>query len=93
LQSGFDGDELLARPGIELLTVDADAIHRAEKLIEGCEHCDYAGAIIIVPFDWILDKITGRSGATTNYILSEPARCPTCKHEITEKTRVLPIEV
>jgi hypothetical protein len=32
LQSGFDGDELLARPSITLITVDADAILRAEKL-------------------------------------------------------------
>src|SRR5262245_53807062 len=31
LQSGFDGDELLARPSIQLITVDADVIRRAEK--------------------------------------------------------------
>jgi hypothetical protein len=24
----------------------------------------------------------------TDYILTEPARCPICKHEITEKTLV-----
>src|SRR4051812_1959291 len=29
LQSGFDGKELLARPGIEIVTVDPDTIHRA----------------------------------------------------------------
>jgi hypothetical protein len=91
LQSGFHGDELLARPSIELVTVDADTIRRAEKLIDGCEYCHEEDAD--VPFDWILDKITGRSGATTDYILTEPARCPTCKHEITEKTLVQPIEV
>jgi hypothetical protein len=34
LQSGFDGDELLARPSIELVTVDANVVRRAEKLIE-----------------------------------------------------------
>src|SRR5215472_15028576 len=31
LQSGFDGDELLARPGIQLITIDADVIRRAEE--------------------------------------------------------------
>src|SRR5262249_31760275 len=31
LQSGFDGDELLARPSIELVTVDADVIRSTEK--------------------------------------------------------------
>ena len=90
LQSRFDGDELLARPAIELVTVDADIIRQAEKLIDGCEHCHEDDAD--VPFDWILDKITGRNGATTDYILTEPARCPTCKHEITEKTLVEPLD-
>jgi hypothetical protein len=41
-----------------------------------------------IPFDWILEKVTGRSGATTDYILTEPARCPNCKHEVNEKTLV-----
>jgi hypothetical protein len=82
LQSGFDGDELLARPKIELVPLDAEVIRRAEKLIEGCEYCHEDDAD--VPFDWILDRVTGKSGATTDYILADPARYPTCKHEITE---------
>jgi hypothetical protein len=90
LQSGFfDGDELMSRPGIELVPVDADVIRRAEKLIDGCEQCHEEDADI--PFDWILDRVTGRSGATTDYILTEPARCPICKHGITAKTLVEPI--
>src|SRR5438093_13421775 len=48
LQSGFDGDELLARPGIEVLTVDADTIRKAEACIESCEQCHPADAE--VPF-------------------------------------------
>jgi hypothetical protein len=77
LQSGLDGDELMTRPGIELVPIDADLIRRAEKLIEGCEYCHEQDADI--PFDWILDKVTGRSGATTDYIWTESAQCPTCK--------------
>jgi hypothetical protein len=50
LQSGFDGDELLARPSIRLVTVDADVIRQAEKEIESCEHCHPDDAEI--PFDW-----------------------------------------
>src|SRR5438552_11281667 len=34
LQSGFDGDELLARPGIEIITVDPERIRKAEVRIE-----------------------------------------------------------
>jgi hypothetical protein len=31
LQSGFDGDELFARPSIEFITVGPEGIHRAER--------------------------------------------------------------
>ncbi len=75
----------------ELVPVEADVIRQAEKLIDGCEHCHDDDADI--PFDWILDRVTGRSGATTDYILTEPARCPTCKHGINEKTLVEPRDV
>src|SRR5215510_14233957 len=33
LQSGFDGDELLARPSIEVISVDAKGIREAESRI------------------------------------------------------------
>ena len=39
LQSGFDGDALLARPGIEIVAVDAATIRKAEQLIESCGQC------------------------------------------------------
>jgi hypothetical protein len=60
IQGGFDGDELMSRPSIELVPVDADVIRRAEKLIDGCEH--YHDEDADIPFDWILDKVTGRRG-------------------------------
>jgi len=87
LQSGFDGDELLARLSITLITIDADVIRRAEMLIECCEHCHRDGAEI--PFDWLLAEVTGRRGAV-EFVLTEPARCPNCKHEVSEKTLVEP---
>ena len=87
LQSGFNGDELLARPSIELVTVDAVVAKKAEQQIESCEHCHPAAAEI--PFDWLLAEVTGRRGAV-EFVLTELARCPNCKHEITEKTLVEP---
>src|SRR5262249_21030462 len=87
LQSGFDRDELLARPSIELVTVDAVIARKAEQQIESCEHCHPADAEI--PFDWLLAEVSSTLGAC-EFILSEPARCPNCKHEITEKTLVEP---
>jgi len=87
LQSGFDGDELLARPNIELVTVDAIVAKKAELQIESCEHCHPGDAEI--PFDWMLAEVTGKRGAY-EFILSEPARCPNCKHFHTEKTPIEP---
>src|SRR5215471_9939292 len=49
LQSGFDGDELLARPGIELIPVDGKTIQKAIARISGCEHCQ--GDEADQPFD------------------------------------------
>ena len=58
LRSGFDGDALIARLKINLVTVDADVVRRAEKLIESCEHCHPDDAEI--PFDWLLADVTGK---------------------------------
>src|SRR5262249_22972421 len=87
LQSAFDGDELLARPSMEFVTVDFVTLRKAEQRIESCEHCDAADAEI--PFDWLLAELTGKRGPY-EFMLSEPARCPNCKHEIAEKTLVEP---
>src|SRR5262245_37415087 len=87
LQSGFDGDELLARPSLELVTIDSVIAKKAEHQIESCEHCHPADAEI--PFDWLLAEVTGKRGPY-EFMLSEPARCPNCKQEVTEKTLVAP---
>src|SRR5215813_3424819 len=87
LQSGFDGDELLARPSIELVIVDSAIAKKAEQQIESCEHCHPDDADI--PFDWLLADVTGKRGPY-EFVLSEPARGPNCKQPITEKTPVEP---
>jgi hypothetical protein len=87
LQSGFDGGELPARPGVQLIKVDADVIRRAVKEIEWCEHCHPDDAEI--PFDWILTEVTCSRGAV-DFILTDTARCPNCKRQLTEKTLVEP---
>jgi len=87
LQGGFDGDELLARPSIELVTVDFAIVNDVERQIESCEHCHSDDAEI--PFDWLSAEVTGKRGPY-EFILGELARCPICKHEITEKTLVEP---
>lgn len=86
LESAYDGQELFARPGVEVLMVDSASIRATEKLIESCEHCNPEHAA--VPFDWILDRVTGHKGSTTDYILETAAKCPNCRRGIFEKTLV-----
>jgi hypothetical protein len=71
-----------------VVLVDAATLRKAEKLIESCEHCNPVWAEI--PFDWILDRITGSKPSVTDYILESPAKCPRCYREIMEKTLVEP---
>ena len=75
LQSAYDGRELFARAGIQIVSVDSAEIRAAEKQIESCEDCQPENAE--VPFDWILDRVTGHSGSTTDYILEAAASART----------------
>jgi hypothetical protein len=56
--------------------LDAEAVRVAEEQIAACEFC--APAESEVPFDYILDCVTGYDPEITDYILSEAARCPSC---------------
>src|SRR5947208_910893 len=55
--------------------------------IESCEHCN---PLAEIPFDWILDRITGSDPTVTDYLLEQPAKCPNCRHAILEKTLIEP---
>ena len=88
LQGGFDGDELLARPGIELISVDAKAIREAESRIVGCQRCHADEADL--PFDRILAEVLGKA-EPIEFVMVEAARCPICRQEIMEKTLVVPL--
>jgi hypothetical protein len=63
-------------------------LRKAEQLIESCEGCNPDGAEI--PFDNILDRVTGSDPSVTDYILESPAKCPNCRREVLEKTLVEP---
>ena len=64
--------------------MDAATLRETERLIESCEHCNPVGAEI--PFDNILDHVTGPDPSVTDYILESPAKCPHCRREIMEKS-------
>jgi len=63
----------------QVVLIDAETLHKAEKLIESCEHCNPDGAEI--PFDVILDRVT-RSDPSS-------ARCPSCLCEILEEKTLI----
>src|SRR5262249_14514895 len=67
--------------------VDDAVLTQAKQKIEGCEHCCPDAEITL---DYILDEITGCNPQYTEYILSRPTNCPSCLHEVTEKTLVIP---
>ena len=43
-----------------------------------------------IPFDNILDRLTGSDPSVTDYVLQRPARCLQCGAGINEKTLVDP---
>ena len=72
----------------QVVLIDAETLRQAENLIESCEQCNMVGAEI--PFDAILDRVTGSDPSVTDYVLEQPAKCPIYKRDILEKTLVEP---
>jgi hypothetical protein len=70
---------------IQILALGTSTICRAQDAISSCEACNKDAEL---PFDWILDEVTGHNGTTTDYFLTEPAQCPRCGCSIIEKTLV-----
>ncbi len=60
--------------------IDQNTIRAAEQQIDSCEACEPDKAEI--PFDYVLDCITGSDPELTDYILEQPARCPRCSGEV-----------
>jgi hypothetical protein len=70
-----------------LVSISTRTALEVRAQILGCESCTDDAEI---PLSWVLDDVTGRSGAETDYVylLSEPIKCPRCASEVTEETLV-----
>src|SRR5215468_5864564 len=68
--------------------INAATLLEAERLIQSCEGCNPHEAEI--PFDNILDRVSGSDPSVTDYVLEQPAKCPNCRREILEKTLAQP---
>src|SRR5262245_21511383 len=69
-----------------VVLINIATLHEAERLIESYEHCYPEGAEI--PFDNILDRVTGSDPSVAYYIFESPAKCPACRRKILEKTLI-----
>jgi hypothetical protein len=69
-------------PEQQVVLIDAATLQRAQRMIAGCEGCSEDAEI---PFDNILDRITGCNPSVTDYVLESPARCLQCGAEINDK--------
>ena len=69
----------------QVLALSSVTIQRAQEAISSCESCNKDAEL---PFDWILDEVTGHDGSTTDYFLTESAHCPRCNCRVTKKTLV-----
>ena len=71
-----------------LVVVSRPTILKAQAEISSCEACSEGADIL---FDCIVDEVTGRDAVTTDYFLSEPAKCPNCYGQVFEDTLVEPV--
>jgi len=73
--------------GQDVVFIDEPTLLQAQDFICGCEHCSDRAEI---PFDQLLDAITGSDPATTEYVICHAAKCGLCRHDVMEKTLVVP---
>jgi hypothetical protein len=71
---------------LNIILVDAATLRRAQTLSVGCQVCSPFAEI---PFDSILDRVTGHDPLSTRYIIVEgSAKCPRCLRQLNENTLV-----
>jgi hypothetical protein len=63
-----------------VVLIDAATLHKAQRMITGCEACTEDAEL---PFENILDRLTGSDPTVTDYILEVTARCLQCGASIT----------
>ena len=70
---------------IDVAFVDEPLVFGAEEYVSSCQHCNEAA---IIPFDYVLDALTGCEPHLTEYLMYRVAQCPSCAAQINEKTLV-----
>jgi hypothetical protein len=68
-----------------VVLVDAMTLRKAQHLIAGCEACSEDAEL---PFESVLDRLTGSDPSVTDYFLEAPARCLQCGAAVHERTLI-----
>ena len=68
-----------------VVLIEAADLRKAEQLIVGCEACSEDAEI---PFDNILDRVTGSAPSVTDYIMESRRSARVLSAEVSEKTLV-----
>jgi hypothetical protein len=66
--------------------VDDEILKQAEPRIRSCENC--APDLAWLPFEYLLDQVTGNVPEVTEYFLIVHASCPRCAAELQECTLI-----
>jgi len=71
----------------EVIFIDEVTLADAQGFIDACEHCSDEAEM---PFDQLLDAITGCDPSLTEYVICHAAKCRSCGHDVMEKTLIVP---
>ncbi|HEY2383695.1 MAG TPA: hypothetical protein VGK48_21180 [Terriglobia bacterium] len=70
----------------KIVLVGEEILKRAEPFIRGCENC--APDLAWLPFETLLDQVTGNAAEITEYMLMVNAVCPRCGAGLRECTLI-----
>ena len=72
-------------PEVHVMFVSAETLGHARKLIRGCQACSPSAD---VPFEEILDRVSGHRAAVTRYIFLGSVTCPRCWGRVAATTLI-----
>ncbi len=73
-------------PAYNIVLIAEPELSEARAFVVACEFCS---TLAQIPFDYLLDAITGCDPTVTEYLIYPRVKCPCCFCELSEKTRVV----
>ena len=73
-------------PAYNIVLMNEPELSEAQAFVVGCEVCSTRA---LIPFDYLLDAITGCDPSVTEYLMCHRVKCPCCFCELSEKTRIV----